>query len=141
MSPTSSPSQAKYKCFLILDGYENFGGSFNFSKFPNLRGLEFGFTVDWGEGYLPWIPIALSTLRPATSPRLSTIRLDFSGSSTIDRSVETFIEETGSDLRQIADEVARIDREFGGAVDFTVAPDSKFKVVFDRLYVTFHLQR
>jgi len=43
----------------------------------------------------------------------------------------------GRDLQRIADEVARIDREFEGAVNFTVVPDSKFEVVLDTFNVSF----
>lgn len=47
--------------------------SFDFSKLLNLREVDFG--VGWVDGGLP--PATLSTFRPATSPRLSTIRLAF----------------------------------------------------------------
>ena len=77
--------------------------------------------------------MALSTLRPATSPRLSDIRLDFSSSS--DRPVETMITGIGNDLRQIAGEVARIELEFEGAVSFAVIRDSGFGAVLDSLNV------
>ena len=81
--------------------------------------------------------MALSTLRPATSPRLSTIRLDFSRPSTATRSVESAIEITGNNLRQVADEIARIEREFEGAVNLTVFRDPVFEAVSDTLNVTF----
>ena len=84
---------------------------------------------------MPWIPMALSTLRPATSPHLSVIRLDFRSSTS--RPVEAVIANMGNDLRRIADEFARIEHEFEGAVNFTVAPDSKFQVVLDTLNVRF----
>ena len=77
--------------------------------------------------------MALSTLRPATSPRLSTIRLDFSRPSTATRSVESAIEITGNNLRQVADEIARIEREFEGAVNLTVFRDPVFEAVSDTL--------
>ena len=79
--------------------------------------------------------MALSTLRPATSPRLSTITLDFRSST--NRPVEKIITDMGDDLRRIVDEIARIEHEFEGAVNFTVAPDSKFQVVLDTLNVRF----
>jgi len=81
--------------------------------------------------------MALSTLRPATSPRLTSIQLDFAGSIINDLPVELLIQDTGNDLRQVADEVARIEREFEGAVNFTVGSDSIFKVVLDTLSVRF----
>ena len=82
--------------------------------------------------------MALSTLRPATSPRLSSVRLDLAGSVIVDLSVEPLMKDTGNDLRQVADEVTRIEREFKGAVYFTVVPDSVFKVVLGTLGVRFH---
>ena len=39
------------------------------------------------------------------------------------------------DLLRIADEIARIERDFGGAVNFTVVPDLQFRVVLDTLDV------
>lgn len=77
--------------------------------------------------------MALSTLKPTTSPRLSAVRLSFAGFT--DRTVDTLIRDTGNDLRQVADEVARIEREFEGAVNFTVASDSVFEAVLDTLGV------
>ena len=84
---------------------------------------------------MPWIPMALSTIRPATSPRLSIIRLDFY--SPINREVETTTTEMGNDLRRIADEITRIECEFGGSVTFTVTPDSKFRAALGTLNVSF----
>ena len=52
-----------------------FQRSFDFSKFRNLQELDL--RVSWMGGGLLWIPGALSTLKPATSPRLSTIQLSF----------------------------------------------------------------
>jgi len=43
----------------------------------------------------------------------------------------------GSDLQRIADEVARIEREFEGRVTFTVFPDPKFQMVLIYLNVRF----
>jgi len=78
---------------------------------------------------MPWIPMALSTLRPATSPRLSVIRLDLS--SLTGQPVRTVI----TNLRRIAEEIVRIEREFEGAVNFIVVPDSNFRVLLDTLDV------
>jgi len=122
--------------FPDIDGWDTFDQFFNFSKSPNLQEVNFGFRVGLKNGGLPWIPGALSTLRPATSPRLSSLRLDLFGPSHY-QSVGTLIEWTDSDLLRIADEVGRIDREFEGAVNFTVVPDSKFKAVLDALKVSF----
>jgi len=85
--------------------------------------------------------MALSSLRPATSPRLFTIQLDFADCPSVNRPATTMIRNMDKDLRRIADEVARIEREFEGAVDFTVTSDSKFKLVFDTLNVRSRLVR
>ena len=96
--------------------------------------MTFGFQwADRNGRGLPWIAIALSTLRPSTSPHLSAIKLDFCTSATL--LVETMIAEMGNDLRRIADEVARIEREFEGAVSFIVCRDSKLWAVLDTLNV------
>ena len=112
-----------------------FDRSFDFSEFPNLQEVEFG--VCWAHGGLPWIPIALSTLRPTTSPRLSAIRLDFTHSFPSTRYVDDSIEATGDDLRRVADEVTRIEREFGGAVNPAVLLGPSFKAALDMLNVRF----
>ena len=113
--------------------------SFDFSKFPNLQEVTLiSRTASSTHGGLPWVPMALSTLKPTTSPRLSTIRLDFTCLSNFGQSAETLIEDMGDDLRRAADEVLRIDCEFEGAVDFTTLRDSKFKMALDKLNVRFH---
>ena len=86
-------------------------------------------------GSLLWIYAALSTPRPSTSPHLSAIQLDFAYPGDIGRSL---IEDTGNDLRRVADEVTRIEREFEGAVNVTVLRDPEFKMVTDALNVRFH---
>jgi len=89
-------------------------------------------------GGLPWIHMALSTLKPATSSHLSAIRLNFAWQSSAYQTVETAIEGAGDDLRRITDEVTRIEREFEGAMNLTVVWDSGFKSVLDKLNVRFH---
>ena len=101
--------------------------------------MTFGFRADRRGESLPWIPMALSTLRPATSPHLSVIKLDFSSSTS--RPVETRITDLGNDLRRIASEVARIECEFGGVVNFTVVRDPVFAVVLDSLNVCLRVVR
>ena len=98
--------------------------------------MNLGFRIGW-RGGVPWIHTALSTLRPATSPCLSSIRLDFSCSHYFDPAIETLIGNMGNDLRLIADEVSRIEREFEGAVNLTVLRDPKFELVLDTLNVRF----
>jgi len=121
--------------FPDTDRHDTFGRSFDFSKFPHLQEVTFGFTAKWQGGGLPWIPMALPTLRPSTSPRLSVIRLGFTSPTGL--SAETMIAVMGNDLRRIADEVARIECEFEGAVNFTVLRDIEFWAVLDSLNVRF----
>ena len=110
--------------------------SFDFSKFPNLHTVCFGL---WGfEGRPRWIPMALSTLRPITSPRLSALQLDFFHLPDFDTPAETLVKNMGDDLRQVADEFTRIDREFEGAVNLTVDRWQSFEVVLDTLNVRLH---
>ena len=118
------------------DGCEPFPQSFDFSKLPNLQ--EVDFRIGWMGGGLVWIPKVLSTLRPTTSPRLSTIQLNFTRPYTANRSVETTINVAGDDLRWVADEVARIEREFWGAVEVNVHLDSSFEALSNALNVRGH---
>jgi len=83
------------------------------------------------------IPGALSTLTPVTSPRLSVIRLEFTYEPTAVHSMAIMINEVRDSLQQVANEVTRIEREFEGAVNFTVVPDSRFEVALSRLNVRF----
>ena len=84
--------------------------------------------------------MAFSTLRPATSPRLSAIRLDFARVSSINQPLETLVERLGNDLRWIADEFVRIEREFEGAVNLTVVRGPEFEVLLDMLNVSFRFR-
>ena len=90
-------------------------------------------------GGLRWIPMALSTIKPATSPRLTSIRLDLTRSYATFRPAERLTEDTRDDLRWIADEAVRIEREFGGVVNLTVSRDPAFKVALDALNVRFRV--
>jgi len=135
--PTPSPAQqiSTLTQFPDVVGCE-VERSFDFSEFPNLQEVSFACRVGWRDGGLPWIPMAFSTLKSTTSPRLSSIQLDLAGSP-LCRPANTYIRDMGDDLRRIADEFARIECEFGGAVNLTVVRDSKIKVVLDTLNVRF----
>ena len=119
---------------LRVDDRETVERSPDLSRFPNLQEVNFVFHGDWMGRCLPWIFLALSTLRPTTSPHLSALGLDF---SSVDSSTEALIKNMGDELRRIADEVARIEREFDGAVNLTVVRDLTFMVVLDSLDVSF----
>jgi len=80
--------------------------------------------------------MALSTLRPATSPHLSVVKLNFVGPPSGIRSPDTLTGEIGDDLRRVADEVTRIKREFGEAMSFDVFRDPWFKVALDAVNVS-----
>ena len=122
-----------------VDSLEVLDRSFDLSKLPNLQEVHFG--VGWMDGGMLWIPMALSTLTPATSPRLSSIRLGFSRPSIANRSIQDAIKDAGDHLRRVADEVARIERVFEGAVNLTVVRDPVFTVVFDTLDVRLRFRR
>ena len=89
------------------------------------------FQVNWVQGNLHWIPIALSTLTPATSPHSSSIYLGFD--YPVDRLLthgtpETAeLEELCRNLEWIADELTRIQGEYGGAVKFIVFQGPDFR--------------
>jgi len=51
--------------------------------------------------------------------------------------MEALVGGTDDDLRRLADEVARIEREFEGAVKLTVLRDPWFEMALDRLNVRF----
>ena len=118
------------------DGNSTFERSFDFSNSPNIQEVNFG--VIWVDGALRWIPMALSTLGPATSPHLCIIRLDFSRSLIVTRTVETLIHETSYDLRWVANEAVRIEREFKGAVNLSLRRDAAFEEALTTLNVSFH---
>ena len=118
--------------FHDIAGGQPFERSFDFSTFPNLE--EVRFDVGWKSGRLLWIPTALATLRPSTSPRLSEIQLSLD----YPPAAETVIEATGHDLRQVADEVSRIESEFKGQVEVFVYRSPAFDAVSAILDVRFH---
>jgi len=118
-----------------VDGCESPQQSFDFSGFANLQEVNFVFTVGRTGGGLLWISKVLSTLRPTTSPRLSAVQLNFSDPPT-DLSIKTLIKNTANDLRRVASEVSRIEREFEGVVKFTVLRDSVFGAVLCALNVS-----
>lgn len=85
-------------------------------------------------GGLRWIPIAFSTLGLTTTPRLSTIRLNLTHSQAPERPTQTQIKDLGEDLRPVADECVRIQREFEGVVDFDIFGDLWFQEVLDPVW-------
>ena len=137
------PLSSWFSCEVLMmqfsdtNQHDTFKRSFDFSNFPHLQEVTFGFKTNGKGGGLPWVSMALSTLRPSTSPHLSVIKLDFSLSG--GRLVETMITDMSNDLRRISGEVTRIECEFKGAVSFTVLRNLGFGVVLDSLNVRFRL--
>jgi len=116
--------------FLGAGGRETFERSL--SKFPNLEEVNFGFSVRSTDGGLSWISIALSALKPVTTPRLSAIRLYFT-----DGPIVRSINRASNDIWRISHEITRIEHEFEGAVKFTIPRNQGFEVVLDTPNVWF----
>jgi hypothetical protein len=91
--------------------------------------------IHWSHGSLDYIYTALSTLKPSTSPLLSCIHLCFGGYFILGTSN---LENLANDLRQIADEYSRIEREYKGAVYLTVFRTKSFEE-FDTFNVRFFI--
>ena len=99
--------------------FEGFEQSFDFSGFPRLKAVNFRVIASQMESGPPWIPMALSTLGPTTTPRLSSVLLTFFAPL-----ISTpLIGRRDEDLQQITHQVIRIKREFEGAVNLTVNHD------------------
>jgi hypothetical protein len=83
------------------------------------------FDIHWVHRDLQWIPLALATLKPETSPRLSKIYLSFSGPAYYyhSRGGGTALEDSGN---KIAHELTRIEEEYGEAADLIVTLDAAF---------------
>lgn len=114
-----------------LDGHEDLGRSFDFSRFPNLQELNLGLRwLRWGPR---WIPAALSTIKSVTSPNLSAIKLNLVGPPDSTLITDPSIQALGSDLRRTTNEVARIRHEFEDAIDLVVLRDQWFKKFLDSL--------
>jgi hypothetical protein len=117
------------------DGYETLNQSFDFSKLPNLK--EVNLAVYRFAGDLLWIYAALLTIKPATSPHLSTIQLKISGRLLLERIPERSREELIHDLRLIDEEVDRIEREFSGSVNLIVHRYPGYEVCYPSLILTY----
>ena len=108
--------------------------SFDFPKLPRLKEVNFSHPVHRiGGASRPWIPMALSTLCPTTSPHLSFLQVAFPGSPS--NLPESSIENLRNDLQRVRHQITRIKREFEGAVNFTVILDPKFEAVSNIQYL------
>jgi hypothetical protein len=100
--------------------------------------------VKWLFGRLDWIPEALSTFKPATSPRLTKVHLGFDypldqieSQNSHDHSE---LEDLDRELHWIARELARIEREYEGTVNIVVMMGEEFGL-FTEVDVRVHLRR
>ena len=101
--------------YSTLAGHESLNRTFDFSEFPNLE--ELAFVTPLAAMDLHWLPKAISTLKPTTSPRLSSLRL-----LTCDRppgSPVPSMERLGN-VTRLVEGFTQVEREFMGAVKVTV---------------------
>lgn len=93
------------------------GRPLDFAKLPNIEHVTF--EVEWIYGDLHWIPPALSTLKPTTSPRLSVIELEIGYRCRREGHMPQG-ETPDDDIRLIKEEAIRIKHEYMGAVKVTI---------------------
>ena len=105
------------------EGKEIFPFTFDFAKLPNLK--EVGLAVHFTSSGICWIHVALSTITPVTSMYLSILRLGYYPPHSIPGYL---LERLDNDYQLIKDEVARIDREFVGAMKLTLSGFPGFEV-------------
>ena len=101
--------------YSTLAGHESLNRTFDFSEFPNLEELAFHTPMYVTDVH--WLPEAISTLKPTTSPRLSSLRL-----VTRDRppgSPVPSMERLGN-VTRLVEGFTQVEREFMGAVKVTV---------------------
>ena len=96
---------------------ETFEQSFDFMKLPNLKEAEF--ILGWTSGGLHWIPVALSTIKPTTSSRLSVVQVVIRNRSSW-HVIMVSRERLADDIQLINGEVSRIEQEFENTMDLTV---------------------
>lgn len=96
---------------------ETFERSFDFTKLPSLKEAEF--TSRWISGGLYWVPVALSTIKPTTSSRLSVVQVIICNQFPWQVDIPSQ-ERLDDDVQLISGEVSRIEQEFRGAMDLTV---------------------
>ena len=92
--------------------------TFDFANFLNLE--EVTFEIRWSSGVLLWIPRALSTLKLTTSPRLSVLKITPSKLHLPSPFLPRF-EARLKKVTCLVGEVARVEREFIGVVEVTMA--------------------
>lgn len=106
-----------------LGGREAPNQPFDFTKLPNIKQVKF--KVLQTAGSIQWISTALSTLKPATSPCLTVVRLNFAVRRFLNR---RSMERLRDDLTLIEREVARVRHEFAGKVHITMNENIRYRV-------------
>ena len=97
--------------------------------------MTFGLLL--AHGSLDYIPLALSTFEPSTSPHLSYIHLRFNGPTHPGFASGNWnMENIGDGLPRVAEEFSRIGREYEGVVDLSVFRGAEFER-YDTLNVRF----
>ena len=90
-------------------------------------------------GPLHYIPVALSTLKPSTSPHLSDVQLRLTGPTHPHYTSENWnLENMGDGVPRIAEEFSRIEREYEGVVDLRAFRGAGFER-YDTLNVRFFI--
>ena len=97
----------------------------------------FGLLLAYGSVH--YIPVALSTLKPSTSPHLSDVQFRLTGLTHPRYTSENWnLENMGDDVPQIAEELTRIEREYEGVADLRVFRGAGFER-YDTLNVRFFI--
>ena len=99
--------------------------------------MTFGLHLAYGS--LHYIPMALSTLKPSTSPHLSYVHLRLTGPTHPNFTSGNWnLENMGDGVPRIAEEFSRIEREYEGAVDLRAFRGAGFER-YDTLNVRFFI--
>lgn len=105
---------------------------FDFAKCRNLK--EVALTLNSASTSLPWFYMTLSTIKSSTTPHLSVLHLDLPQPNRIADWRILFAD----DLRLLDEEIARVRREFGGAVNLTAGYRTSSRWIWCRILSTPH---
>ena len=103
----------------LADGHEVSDREFNFTRFSNLE--EITFIIGRTPGDLLWIPRALSTVKPITSPRFSVLNL--MPGYELPHPIPAHYRLWLRNVTRLTEEVSRIEHEFMGTVKVTWYPE------------------
>lgn len=110
----------------IPGGPEALCRTFDFAKLSNLEAARFA--VPDADRGASWLYRALLTIKPVTSPHLSTLVLDLHSPQHPLSHYPGWLEHSGGDIPLIAREVHRIEKEFAGTVDVVLTLPPGFEV-------------